>query len=334
MPKRTGEPPLFRRGDSIYWWTWYYQGKRRVRVSTQCTDRKAALVRAVELQRAGAAPAQPGEGATVSAALLAFVAEVGERAESTIGAYDRRAEQVAKVIGGVLLVDLSAEHVRQYLAARSASKATKRAELTVLWMALKLARRRGWQAPHKEMIEVAIPGQTPKKERWLTDAEIDALCAKLPWHRAEWVRVACWTGARREEVNALLREDVDPVAGTILIRGTKTAKSRRVVPIPAPMLEWLKVRGPVPGPLVHRWPQPCQVITPACRKAGIPHCSPHDFRRTYASRLKQRGVDSLVVARLLGHTTGRLVDETYAHYDVGTLAQAVKHAWESPSLPN
>jgi integrase len=49
MPKRSGEPPLYRRNDSPYWWTWIYEGARRIKVSTKCTDRTAAKQKAVEL---------------------------------------------------------------------------------------------------------------------------------------------------------------------------------------------------------------------------------------------------------------------------------------------
>ena len=48
------------------------------------------------------------------------------------------------------------------------------------------------------------------------------------------------------------------------------------------------------------------------------------LRRTFASKLKQRGVDSMVVARLLGHTTSRLVDTVYGHLDLGTLRGAME----------
>lgn len=36
--------------------------------------------------------------------------------------------------------------------------------------------------------------------------------------------------------------------------------------------------------------------------------SPNDPRRTFASWLKQAGVDSMIVARLLGHMTSRMVE--------------------------
>jgi len=51
--------------------------------------------------------------------------------------------------------------------------------------------------------------------------------------------------------------------------------------------------------------------------------SPNDLRRTFASWLKQRGVDSAIVARLLGHGSTKMVDLVYGRLDLDTLAGAV-----------
>lgn len=57
--------------------------------------------------------------------------------------------------------------------------------------------------------------------------------------------------------------------------------------------------------------------------AGIDRISCTDLRRTYASWLEQRGVDSLFVARLLGHTSTRRVDAVYGQLDDPTSEPAV-----------
>ena len=41
--------------------------------------------------------------------------------------------------------------------------------------------------------------------------------------------------------------------------------------------------------------------------------TPNDLRRTFASWLKQSGQDSLVVARLMGHTSTRMVELVYGY---------------------
>ena len=51
--------------------------------------------------------------------------------------------------------------------------------------------------------------------------------------------------------------------------------------------------------------------------------SPNDLRRTFASWLKQAGVDSMVVAKLLGHTTSRMVELVYGHLNDATTSAAI-----------
>jgi integrase len=48
------------------------------------------------------------------------------------------------------------------------------------------------------------------------------------------------------------------------------------------------------------------------RRTGIHDCTFHDLRRTYASRLVNRGVSLSVIAKLLGHGA-TYVTERYAH---------------------
>ena len=48
----------------------------------------------------------------------------------------------------------------------------------------------------------------------------------------------------------------------------------------------------------------------------------NDLRRTFASWLKQQGVDSMVVARLMGHTTSAMVERVYGHLNDKTLREA------------
>jgi len=50
----------------------------------------------------------------------------------------------------------------------------------------------------------------------------------------------------------------------------------------------------------------------ACRLAGIPRCTPNDFRRTHATLLRNSGVDAKVTRALLGHTAGSvLLEQVY-----------------------
>jgi hypothetical protein len=63
----------------------------------------------------------------------------------------------------------------------------------------------------------------------------------------------------------------------------------------------------------------------AVRTAGIPPFRWHDVRHTFASRLRQKGVDLATIAALLGHSpkSGFAMTRRYAHQSMGNLHGAV-----------
>lgn len=323
MPRRSTDAPIYRRGDSPYWWTWVYECGRRRRVSTKCTDRRAALATAAAIQRESASPQQRHQHETVADALVAYLDAPVERAIGTIIAYHQRAANLSESIGRVRIADLSREDVELYVKARGVGPRTLRNELLLLRSALRLAKQRGRPVPDLDLLAVPVPGRVEPRTRWLTRDEVDQLLEALPVYWAEWVRLAVYTGARLQEVNALQWSDVDWRARTIHIRGEKTDGSDRIIPIAPVLSTWMRTRHRRSGPIVRPLKTPNGCLRPVARRLGIPDFSPHDLRRTFASWLKQAGVDSLAVARLLGHTGTRLVDSVYGHLDLSTLEVAV-----------
>jgi len=141
------------------------------------------------------------------------------------------------------------------------------------------------------------------------------------------IALAYLGGLRRGEIAALRIEDLTFDPPTVRVRG-KGDKVRHVPlshEIVAFATAWLSLRGDASGALVCRiardgTPRPeafvtgeaiRQVLVIACRRAGVPLCSPHDLRRTYAGDLLDAGVDLATVARLMGHAT----PTTTARYD-------------------
>jgi hypothetical protein len=127
---------------------------------------------------------------------------------------------------------------------------------------------------------------------------------------------------------------------------TKTNKSRRWVPIAAPLVKML---GEIhvdarKGPVVAKWENVRRDLTAIVRaynraeeenakeekrqpRPATRNVSPNDLRRTFASWLKQASVDSVIVAKMLGHTTSRLVELVHGHLDGATRRQ------RSPAAP-
>lgn len=172
-----------------------------------------------------------------------------------------------------------------------------------------------------------VQGTKLPKGRALTIQEINTLLGyggSLP--HTELMRFMMVTGLRRAEVSAIRWEDINE--GIITVKG-KGNKERKV-PIPANVLLDLGGRRtagertgrifPIsPGRIWH-------VLREAAFQAGLPPLSPHDLRRTYATRMLGKGVDLATVQRLMGHSSPR----TTAGYDLRSAiedSKAVEDVW-------
>lgn len=166
-----------------------------------------------------------------------------------------------------------------------------------------------------------IRGKREPKGRALTDEEIGALLVSvLPYH-AKLIRFMLVTGLRRAETSALRWADIND--GILTVRG-KGGKER-LVPLTEKALRSLpeptseRVFAISPGRIWH-------VLREAAFRAQIRPLSPHDLRRTYATRLLGSGVDLATVQRLMGHSN----PATTAGYDkrgADEAAKAVEGVW-------
>ncbi|TDD27356.1 integrase [Actinomadura sp. KC06] len=133
------------------------------------------------------------------------------------------------------------------------------------------------------------------------------------------------TGCRREELANARRDDYDPGTRTLLVTG-KGDNQREVYlteTAAAQLGAWLvaaQPRGPL-FPAFDRWGNVTaahmtsngvgRVVTRRAEQAGVPDVTAHDYRRTFASRLLDLGVDLATVQRLMGHASA----STTAGYD-------------------
>lgn len=127
-------------------------------------------------------------------------------------------------------------------------------------------------------------------------------------------------GLRRFELAAMTmaewdRSDPDRQKLRFIGKGNK----QRTVPIPQSALrhleEWLAVRGTHDGPIIHPITPHGHINTTKgmstdavysrlrelCKRAGVKNVGPHDFRRTYISKLFDKGADISTIASMVGH---------------------------------
>ncbi len=261
-----------------------------------------------------------------------------ENAGATYGAYKQKARHLVRVLGDIELGELTREMLLSYARHRkqeNASDSTIHKELVVMRRALKEARDRGTWAGDSRTVVPTIKVRYRPRERWLTPAQASRLTAELEPHRRIWFTLATLAGLRLGEVERLEWSHVDIRAKRIRAPGTKTAGSWRLVPIHPDLARQLNLvpRPKRTGRVVQSWRNVRRDLRAAvvrlnkAAKRGqqtIPVVSPNDLRRTFASWLKQRGVDSLTVARMLGHESTRMVELVYGKLDDATYEQAMR----------
>jgi len=61
-------------------------------------------------------------------------------------------------------------------------------------------------------------------------------------------------------------------------------------------------------------------LAEACERAGIPHLSPNDLRRTHGKWLRLAGVATSTIYPSMGHIDGRMTERVYARASARELA--------------
>jgi integrase len=153
------------------------------------------------------------------------------------------------------------------------------------------------------------------------------------------VLTALRTGMRHGELLALRWQDVDLVAGRIMVRqnvvrgriGTPKSGKPREIPLGDEVRAALKAHRHLRGPLVfsdldgHMLTdsEPKNPLMHACKRAGLRNVGWHVLRHTFASHLAMRGATLKVIQDLLGHASITMTMR-YAHLAPEVGRDAVK----------
>jgi integrase len=220
--------------------------------------------------------------------------------------------------------------------ARTLSPKTINNCLTVLRRMLVIARKRG-------LIDVVPEVEWLKSPRpdfdFLDFEEADRLLAGSDGEWRTMILVALRTGLRQGELLALRWQDVDLIAGRLLVRqnvvrgkiGTPKSGKPREIALGDEVRAALKSHRHLRGPLVF-----CDVdghmltkgelkspLVNACRRAGLRHVGWHKLRHSFASHLAMRGAPLKAIQELMGHSTIQMTMR-YAHLAPEVARDAVK----------
>jgi integrase len=308
-----------------YYGYWTDTRGRHHRKSLSTRDAAVARARLRELELAATNRAAYSR-TTLTAAIAALLDVVEhENAGGTWRCYAQKARHLVRLIGDIELRALEREQVIEYIKIRKvegAGSGTIHKELVVLRRTLnEAANRKWWEGDPRRLIPTIKVNYQPK-ETWLTDHQAQQLIARLSPERQLWVKLAVYGGLCLGEIEKLQWEHVNFVEMTMRVPGTKRRSRWRIIPVFPELLYAMEPFRKKTGPIVSKWGNVRRDLARAAMLAKVPRVTPNDLRRTCASWLKNKGIDSAAVAAILGNTTV-MIDRVYGKISIETLRAAV-----------
>lgn len=336
---------------------WSIGGRTDRRLVTRtCRNRAEAAAALRELQ---AAVTIPSTNILTGDYLVRWVRDARNIRPTTRHGYEAVVNyHLRPAIGHVRLRELSPDHVEKALAklAPTMSPKSLRNVHIVVRRALGQALRSGLVVRNVASREYVDAPRVPVAEpRALSVEEVHRFLEACRGDRLEALFVTeMGTGLRQGELTGLANEDVDLVAGRLVVRlalarrdgryvrvEPKTERSKRTIPLPPTVVlaliahrDRLIAEGFIPtatgpvfinrdgGPLSGSWVT--HRFYQLLDAAGIARLPFKNLRTTFASRLFEAGVPDQVIADLLGHTR---TYTTKKHY-IATTPQAAEQAIE------
>lgn len=313
---------LKKRAGSECWYAWIATADGGTRlVSTKCIDKKAAAVRAAELERESVNPAHATQNAATIAAILDDYLDSRvrlKRADGSIHHVKVKSGHLLRLLPN-LARDVSHRTMVAYVDKRQAEGArntTIKKELRVFGAAWKLALRNELVTASLDAVMPELEDDYEPRQRALQPIELVGLAFVLPRNRMAQIAFSVATGAETSAIARAKRSDISKDFSSCAIHGSKRKTRERVVPVPLPwqrtLLAWaLRHSDGVGGKLFSSWPNCRNEVNRACKEIGIPRCSPNDWRRTYGTWLRAEGIEPQLIGAAMGHVDSRMVERVY-----------------------
>jgi integrase len=237
---------------------------------------------------------------------------------------------------------ITPEHVSDFVNKRrkeGVKNSTVHKHLQVLRKMFNLAEDFGYEVPKNPVKPYHFSSEEEyRRTRVLSDEEELRLMDEAAPHLKAVIQMALQTGMRLQEILKLKTEDLDFAQEVITIRpeNNKTGKLD-IIPLPHSIrslvnrlieenagrteyvFNYLDSRIDTLRPIKSIE----HAFQAACRRAKIENLQFRDLRRTYGTRLHEKGVDPLIIQRLLRHSSFRISEQVYIQSSLKMMKDAV-----------
>ncbi|HVX10003.1 MAG TPA: site-specific integrase [Pirellulales bacterium] len=307
--------PFFRKQTQ----SWYVQiGKRQHNLGR---DEKEAWAKYHELMSSTPAPA---DETTLIGDLLGRFLEWTKlhRKPATFTWYAEYVNSFGQFVGSRPAAEIKPHHVTRWLDFHGWKDTTRCCAIRAIKRAFNWAVEEGYL--DASPVRKVKRGKPKRRETIISAEQWQAILAEVPDTAfRDLLTFARETGARPQEARAIEARHLDLAAGLILLPANE-AKGERPRPIylndaALPLVARLAEEHPT-GPLFQntrgkRWTKNAVTLRwrRLRRKIGIEGATMYALRHSFATDALMNGVDSIVVAELMGHADQTMVARTYQH---------------------
>ena len=304
---------------------WYVKlDRKEVRLGTDRADAFKAFHRLMA-QRPRFGPHVPKNLTIAELGELWLTARDGQVKPSTFGRYLMYTQAFKDFYPRLRAEDLQPYHVEQWLQAHAWNSSTRNLATTIVKMILKWGKDQGYLATNP-IASVKTPPMLRRAP--VTAADMDKFLAhvRCPEFR-DYLELALETGCRPGELRTLDASRIDQDARRAIVTGKRGERTIFLSDRACAILARLVKRWPEGPVLRNTWGRPWldRTLIDHCRrinaKAGT-KIVPYHTRGVFATRVVRK-VDSLIAAKLLGHTDPRMLAKHYEGLEDADLLDAV-----------
>ena len=325
MPKvsfKVGDVSVYPRGAFWHCFFWTPAGRQRKTLRTtnrRTAERKARRIDELLSREAWDELEAFGEEQKQATTFEDFIRQhflpkYADWAPTTLSANTGRIRKLCVEWGRRPLSSLTSRDIKTYLSRLNAdglSQATQNRYLAILKAVYNAGTNYG-HCSNNPAASVRMRREAQTIPAALTENQVDSLLLASSDLLRPLVTVAVDTGLRKAELFSLTWADVDLEDGKLTVGRSKNGYFRIV---------WLTNRAREVLVAVRQSQQGRKVIClrvfpfkdvrrqlqSAAKRAGLPHVHMHQFRHTFATRLRDRGVPLDRIKELLGHRTMQMV---------------------------